>query len=185
MQENKENNYKLETIRFKLWTWQNLNFPAKEKLEYPQLFTSIFKIQTLTTELHKQLHSIELYSSNLTVQLMSGIMEEVGEANHSILKMEQGIRGSKEEHLADLKDAIGDISIYTLNLKSSVYFSLNLDKEFDVYRKQAIDLAISDLLDELNALASLCGWNYVDLVIEVADTVMGRDWINNKKNGVK
>ena len=41
-----------------------------------------------------------------------GIQEEVGELSHAHLKEAQGIRGTKEEHEAEAKDAIGDIIIY-------------------------------------------------------------------------
>lgn len=41
-----------------------------------------------------------------------GAVEEVGELAHSHLKMEQGIRGSAEEHIAKAKDAVGDILVY-------------------------------------------------------------------------
>lgn len=45
-------------------------------------------------------------------QPLLGIVEEVGELSHSHLKMEQGIRGTKEEHKLKIKDAIGDIVIF-------------------------------------------------------------------------
>jgi NTP pyrophosphatase (non-canonical NTP hydrolase) len=41
-----------------------------------------------------------------------GIVEEVGELSHAHLKMEQGIRGTKCEHLDAKMDAIGDIMVY-------------------------------------------------------------------------
>lgn len=41
-----------------------------------------------------------------------GVTEEVGELAHAQLKMEQGIRGSVGEHIAEAKDAVGDIIIY-------------------------------------------------------------------------
>ena len=41
-----------------------------------------------------------------------GVMEEVGELAHAVLKEEQGIRGSREQHMADAADAIGDTVIY-------------------------------------------------------------------------
>lgn len=44
-----------------------------------------------------------------------GVAEEVGELCHSQLKMEQEIRGSKDEHMEDAKDAVGDISIFLMN----------------------------------------------------------------------
>lgn len=41
-----------------------------------------------------------------------GVVEEVGELAHSILKRKQGIRGSEVEHNADIADAVADIVIY-------------------------------------------------------------------------
>lgn len=45
-----------------------------------------------------------------------GVVEEVGELFHAMLKMEQGIRGTKEEHIAKAKDAVGDTVIYLVDL---------------------------------------------------------------------
>ena len=47
-------------------------------------------------------------------QPILGATEEIGELAHSYLKMEQGIRGQKEEHLAKMKDAIGDCVIFLM-----------------------------------------------------------------------
>jgi len=41
-----------------------------------------------------------------------GMMEELGELSHAYLKREQGIRGTVEEHNAEIKDAVGDIVVY-------------------------------------------------------------------------
>lgn len=41
-----------------------------------------------------------------------GAVEELGELAHSHLKMIQGIRGTKEEHLAKAKDAVADVVIF-------------------------------------------------------------------------
>lgn len=41
-----------------------------------------------------------------------GVVEEVGELAHAHLKRSQGIRGEDSKHVADIKDAIGDIIIY-------------------------------------------------------------------------
>jgi len=49
-------------------------------------------------------------------QPFMGIVEEVGELSHALLKQEQGIRGSWEEHENEAKDAIGDILIYMCDL---------------------------------------------------------------------
>ncbi len=41
-----------------------------------------------------------------------GIQEEVGELSHAHLKMEQGIRGTAEEHHEAKVDAVADIIVY-------------------------------------------------------------------------
>lgn len=41
-----------------------------------------------------------------------GIVEEVGELGHAILKRKQGIRGPQEAHYLEMLDAIGDIMLY-------------------------------------------------------------------------
>ena len=54
-------------------------------------------------------------SSDWQKQFM-GIVEEVGELSHSLLKQSQGIRGNSEEHELKAKDAVGDITIYLMAL---------------------------------------------------------------------
>ena len=49
-------------------------------------------------------------------QPILGATEEVGELAHAYLKMEQGIRGTKEEHQAAMKDSIGDCCIFLMDL---------------------------------------------------------------------
>jgi NTP pyrophosphatase (non-canonical NTP hydrolase) len=49
-------------------------------------------------------------------QPILGASEEVGELAHAYLKMEQGIRGTKEEHVAAMKDAVGDCVIFLMDL---------------------------------------------------------------------
>jgi len=51
-------------------------------------------------------------------QLLLGVGEEVGELNHAFLKRSQGIRGDSDQHTADIKDAVGDILIFLMNLCS-------------------------------------------------------------------
>ncbi len=53
-----------------------------------------------------------------------GVGEEVGELNHAHLKMEQGIRGSRAEHIAAAKDAVGDIVIYLADYCTRMGFDL-------------------------------------------------------------
>src|SRR5690606_750626 len=44
-----------------------------------------------------------------------GVVEEVGELAHAHLKAAQGIRGTREELLAEATDAVGDVVIYLLS----------------------------------------------------------------------
>jgi NTP pyrophosphatase (non-canonical NTP hydrolase) len=52
------------------------------------------------------------FPNNKTYHPLLGIGEETGELMHAHLKLEQGIRGTPEEHVAAKKDAVGDIMIY-------------------------------------------------------------------------
>jgi len=49
---------------------------------------------------------------------LMGLVEESGELCHAMLKKEQGIRGTPEQHDAKAKDAIGDLVIYGLGTAS-------------------------------------------------------------------
>jgi NTP pyrophosphatase (non-canonical NTP hydrolase) len=49
-------------------------------------------------------------------QCFYGVVEELGELAHALLKMDQGIRGTQEEHMSAVKDAISDIVIYLAGL---------------------------------------------------------------------
>lgn len=44
-----------------------------------------------------------------------GVVEEVGELSHAILKNKQGIRQNSKVTDDDMKDAVGDIMIYLIN----------------------------------------------------------------------
>jgi NTP pyrophosphatase (non-canonical NTP hydrolase) len=48
--------------------------------------------------------------------VLMGVVEEVGELNHYLLKQKQGIRGTSEEHEAGAKDSVGDIVIYLMHV---------------------------------------------------------------------
>lgn len=47
-----------------------------------------------------------------------GVMEELGELAHSFIKREQGIKGTAEEHTADIRDALADIAIFLCDAAS-------------------------------------------------------------------
>lgn len=55
-----------------------------------------------------------------------GIGEELGELSHAQLKMEQGIRGSLEEHHAAQKDAIADCIIFCSDYCSAMGWKLHV-----------------------------------------------------------
>lgn len=48
-------------------------------------------------------------------QPVMGVAEEAGELSHAFLKMSQSIRGSEEKHIADFRDAVGDICIFLMD----------------------------------------------------------------------
>jgi NTP pyrophosphatase (non-canonical NTP hydrolase) len=48
-------------------------------------------------------------------QPLLGIGEETGELMHAYLKREQDIRGSREDHDAEIEDAVGDIAIFLMD----------------------------------------------------------------------
>jgi NTP pyrophosphatase (non-canonical NTP hydrolase) len=53
------------------------------------------------------------------LQLTLGVAEESGELCHSVLKRDQGIRGTHAEHTAAMRDAIGDIAIFAMQICSA------------------------------------------------------------------
>lgn len=54
----------------------------------------------------------------LDISSLLGVVEEVGELAHSILKLSQGIRGTPTEHMANIEDAVGDILVYLFDFCS-------------------------------------------------------------------
>ena len=52
-----------------------------------------------------------------------GVVEEVGELCHAHLKGEQGVR-TNEDHLANAKDAVGDILIYMMDYCECMGFDM-------------------------------------------------------------
>lgn len=53
-----------------------------------------------------------------------GVQEEVGELSHHVLKALQGIRGSKEHHIEQQKDAVGDILIFLADFCNKANFNM-------------------------------------------------------------
>lgn len=82
-----------------------------------------FDLDKLQTEIWTW-KCINFPSSSAEEQFL-GVVEEVGEAAHAILKKSQGIRGSEDKHQEDLRDAIGDIMIFLLNFCSAQGWDLS------------------------------------------------------------
>ena len=91
-----------------------------------------------------------------------GVLEEVGEATHGILKRFQGIRGfdDPDKFGTHMQDAFSDMGIYLLNYAGCNGLLLTLPPEYH-WREDATDrLFICNILLHLNQLISFTG--YVD-----------------------
>jgi NTP pyrophosphatase (non-canonical NTP hydrolase) len=58
------------------------------------------------------------------LQATLGVSEEAGELCHSVLKLTQGIRGTREEHLANIKDAVADCIVFLSQVCNKTGISL-------------------------------------------------------------
>jgi len=133
-----------------------------------------------------------------------GIFEECGELCHSQLKREQGIRGTKEEHDLDMIDAIGDVTIYTMNYLSGIDKKFpNFSQRTEVSKaeedetgqilvrkavKACFRLAgkiredskdnndVRQLVHQLSYLCALKGWDLEDILRTTWGVVQKRDW---------
>jgi NTP pyrophosphatase (non-canonical NTP hydrolase) len=52
------------------------------------------------------------FPNNEPIDPLLGLVEEVGELAHAVLKARQGIRGTPQEHYDAMVDAVGDIVVY-------------------------------------------------------------------------
>lgn len=96
-----------------------------------------------------------------------GIVEEVGELHHAVLKARQGIRGTPEELEKKEKDALADIVIYVLDLISVAGYKADQDK---------LGKQVNMLLNNLNAVT---GFKPSPLNIEVALTYLRTQMVNH------
>lgn len=128
-----------------------------------------------------------------------GICEEAGELCHAHLKGAQGIRGTQSEFEEQMRDAVGDIMIYTLN-----YMSGNGQKvpafvrndtieptDNDVQIRRAVLMVfrlvgrvaedptmtrIRHLISGLLGLCALKGWDLEEITRDTWSTIGQRDW---------
>lgn len=153
----------LSEIQDALFAWQSHNFP--------QYFDG------------------RLDNATLQKHLQWGVIEELGEFFHARLKMEQGIRGTKEKHEADMRDAIGDMLIYLSNLAEA------RGEKFKTIRMKSysypnLPLVIASgastvwSITAVYGLATEVGLDAETCFRETATEVMKRDWIKFPKNAV-
>lgn len=57
--------------------------------------------------------------SRQLLQVALGVAEESGELCHAVLKRDQGIRGTHAENTDKMRDAIGDIAIFCMQMCSA------------------------------------------------------------------
>jgi NTP pyrophosphatase (non-canonical NTP hydrolase) len=59
----------------------------------------------------------EVPNSQIPYRISSflGMVEELGEIAHSILKLTQGIRGDKSKHIEAIEDGIADLMVFLLD----------------------------------------------------------------------
>lgn len=137
-----------------------------------------------------------------------GIFEEAGELCHAQLKLEQGIRGSREGHELAMRDAIGDISIYMMNYLSGIgvalpSFSARSDVSstddqqcirksvMSIYRLAGkIDCSdphsehrVKHLISGLLYLCALKGWILDEIIRETWAEIGKRDWRQYPESG--
>lgn len=55
---------------------------------------------------------------------MLGVMEELGELAHAMLKQHQNIRGTSAEHEEKMKDSVGDLVVFLADVCTSLGFDM-------------------------------------------------------------
>lgn len=124
-----------------------------------------------------------------------GLIEEVGELAHSVLKRKQGIRNN-EHHDAMIRDAVGDITIYLVGYCNCA--GIDMQAAYNMSRGVTISnvcrisrltsrllieesqFEVTDLLSSLLGFSESEGIDFEQTVIDTWDGVVStRDWINN------
>jgi len=170
----------------------------------------------MTQEKHETMHDLQIklhawqnynFGPQPNDRLLLGICEEVGELCHSSLKKFQGIRGTPQEHMDNMKDAVGDIMIYTLNYLSGINerchdiiradFQENPDEKvqtdsiFNIVRNAASLTSshcptedVNKIIRGLNYFCALNGWDLGEITRETCNEVCKRDWKKYPKTGL-
>jgi NTP pyrophosphatase (non-canonical NTP hydrolase) len=64
---------------------------------------------------HRNFGNVPNEQIPIRISSFLGMVEELGEIAHGILKMGQNIRGTKEEHEEEISDGIADLLVYLLD----------------------------------------------------------------------
>lgn len=130
-----------------------------------------------------------------------GIIEECGELAHAALKSEQNIRGTKEEHIENAKDAIGDLTVYLLGVMNYVgrmpsdaipplrisdptWCLRTLSHEVGLVNINPTIYGIERVIYCLKKYCSFWAWSYEAIVLDTWNEVKKRDWIKFPHDGV-
>lgn len=140
-------------------------------------------------------------------RVLMGICEEAGELCHAHLKLEQKIRGTTEQHEADMVDAVGDIMMYLLNYLSgmgekfpSFVAREDVEKAEDlaVIRKAVLAVfrvagkivedpkskaRVQHLVTALIYLCAIKGWDLEEITRKTWQHIGPRDWHQYPETG--
>lgn len=140
-------------------------------------------------------------------RMLLGIAEEAGELCHSYLKMEQGIRGSADAHNDAMRDAVGDIMIYTLNFMSGQKWKIQnfvpredveVSSDHKIVRPSVLSVfrtagriaeepnnpsRVQHMISSLIYLCALKGWDLEEVLRDTWFEVGQRDWRNFPERG--
>jgi len=133
-----------ETEEGRLWSEDAINVPTEERQDQteptdcPYVRGDLYQaLVTMVTEQGKLIAERDAEDTLSRIQLeqrawvlhnfgereawqpLLGVQEEVGELAHAFLKRHQGIRGTHEEHTADIRDAVADIIIFLMDFASA------------------------------------------------------------------
>jgi NTP pyrophosphatase (non-canonical NTP hydrolase) len=129
-----------------------------------------------------------------------GVIEEVGELAHAVLKFRQGIRGTAEEHRAAMRDAVADATIFALHYRElkkhaplviepdHVVIAPTLERWVMAAACEAGTIAprdrhSADLIKTLAVSETVAGFDFLSALEETWAEVRKRDWITFPKNG--
>lgn len=132
-----------------------------------------------------------------------GVVEELGELAHSHLKQRQNIRGTAEEHVANGRDAVGDLIVYLLGCMSyrgvpkntegfrlrTVADPMDMDAIFDLGAAVGglcIRNSVYDIEQVIRCTMQYChqrGWDFDEIVEETWAQVSKRDWQKDRVAG--